>query len=191
MDDQDALNESAEVNNPQPVESPVDGPSLTPKPHIIGDVIDGLPSDPVESAIVPLKDVPPGMEAILKAASEAALKPPCGSIYIHSDGKSMDVTLNTHANYYGEWIKGEGGDICLYRDQETKKVVGAHLPFYLDEIIVGAEDGIKLTVPRYDDKLSALRDWLNAEIAAKPMQPYMAQKTLKKMKELGLIYAEG
>ena len=44
--------------------------------------------------------------------------------------------MNTKTNHYGDWIKGEGADICLYRDMETNKVVGCHLPLYQKNLIV-------------------------------------------------------
>lgn len=46
------------------------------------------------------------------------------------DGKDIEIILDCESNYYGEWIKGEGADICLYRDRETHRVVGACLPCY-------------------------------------------------------------
>lgn len=129
----------------------------------------------------------PEFEEFLKQSmAHAATVPPMGTIYVHRDGNAIDVHLDTKANYYGEWIAGEGADICLYRDQETKKVVGAHLPFYMDTLAVDVEDGIKLIAGRYDDKLAELRAWLNADIAAK-RKWFVAERTIKKMKELGLI----
>lgn len=130
-------------------------------------------------------------EFLKKSIEHAATVPPMGTVYVHRDGNAIDVCLDTKANYYGEWIAGEGADICLYRDRDTKKIVGAHLPFYMDTIAVDVQDGIKLIARRHDDKLALLREWLNAEISSKPTQPYMGQKTLKKMKELGLIPVEG
>ena len=51
-------------------------------------------------------------------------------------GKSVELILDTTKDYYGDWIPGEGGDICLFRDRETKKVVGCHLPLYQEELLV-------------------------------------------------------
>ena len=42
----------------------------------------------------------------------------------------------TRAGFYGEWIKGEGGDICLYRSLPDQlgegggRLVGVNLPLY-------------------------------------------------------------
>lgn len=44
------------------------------------------------------------------------------------DGNGVELILDTSVPFYGEWIKGEGGDICLYRSRETDKVVGCYLP---------------------------------------------------------------
>lgn len=78
-------------------------------------------SDPVES-----KDQ---VELFfLSLIAEAAAKPPMMSLHIDEKNNSVELILDTKISYYGEWIKGEGGDICLYRDQETKKVIGCYLP---------------------------------------------------------------
>lgn len=66
----------------------------------------------------------------------AASKPPMMTLHINEPSSSVELFLDTKVNYYGEWIKGEGGDICLYRDMETNKVVGCHLPLYQKELHV-------------------------------------------------------
>lgn len=71
----------------------------------------------------------------------AALPKPIASVSYSKDGNALDVTLTNETSYYGDWIKGEGADICLYRDQKTKKVVGAHLPFYAKTLNIGLEYG--------------------------------------------------
>lgn len=53
-------------------------------------------------------------------------------------GFQPHAVANTHGNclqifledcsYYAEWIKGEGGDIALYRAMDNNRVVGANLP---------------------------------------------------------------
>lgn len=56
------------------------------------------------------------------------------SILIDQRVKCLDIILEDCA-YYFEWIKGEGGDIGLYRavyaceDKKAERVIGARLPF--------------------------------------------------------------
>jgi hypothetical protein len=70
----------------------------------------------------------------------ASLPKPIASVYASSDGNSLDVTLDTTKADYSEWIPGEGGDIGLHRDRDTKKVAGAHLPLYAKTLIVGGSN---------------------------------------------------
>lgn len=65
------------------------------------------------------------------------LAKPIASVCFSKEGYSLEVTLDNTKSYYGDWIKGEGGDISLYRDQETDKVVGAHLPCYAKTLVIG------------------------------------------------------
>lgn len=53
--------------------------------------------------------------------------------------KAIDINLDLTSQDYSEWIPGEGADIALMRDMETKKVVGARLPMYAKRLIVGGE----------------------------------------------------
>lgn len=73
---------------------------------------------------------------LLEMASAAKDRPPVMSLFVDEESKSVELILDTHRQYYGEWIKGEGGDICLYRDMETHKVVGCFLPLYQRELRV-------------------------------------------------------
>ena len=57
-------------------------------------------------------------------------------LLVNEEGHSVELILDTNVNYYGDCIKGEGADICLYRDMETHKVVGCRLPLYQKELIV-------------------------------------------------------
>lgn len=75
-------------------------------------------------------------EQIKKMAALAKNKPPVMSLLIDEEGVCVDLVLDTTRSYYGDWIKGEGGDICLYRDMDTKKVVGCHLPLYQRSLMV-------------------------------------------------------
>lgn len=73
---------------------------------------------------------------ILAACEQAAKVPAMMTFDVDFRSSAVELILDTKANYYGEWIKGEGGDICLYRDQETKKVVGCYLPLYQKKLLV-------------------------------------------------------
>lgn len=42
-------------------------------------------------------------------------------------GKAVEIYLED-VSYYAEWIKGEGGDIAIYRANDDDRVVGAYLP---------------------------------------------------------------
>lgn len=67
---------------------------------------------------------------ILAACEQAAKVPPMTVVDVSFDASAIELILDTKKSYFGEWIPGEGGDICLYRDQETRKVVGCYLPLY-------------------------------------------------------------
>lgn len=68
----------------------------------------------------------------------------CMAISISNEGKSVDLILDTARSYYGEWITGEGGDICLYRDNKTNKVVGCHLPLMCNRLAVHHDGPIRI-----------------------------------------------
>ena len=46
---------------------------------------------------------------------------------VNTIGNCLEVVLEDCA-YYAEWIKGEGGDISLYRAMDDNRVIGALLP---------------------------------------------------------------
>ena len=73
-------------------------------------------------------------------------EPKIASIYVHRDGKAIDVSLDTHEAFYSDWIKGEGGDISLYRSQETNKVVGAFVPLYAQRLVIGGDNIPRITI---------------------------------------------
>lgn len=75
-------------------------------------------------------------EQLKKMSAVAKEQPPVMSLLIDEQSDSVELVLDTKRDYYGEWIKGEGGDICLYREMETKKVVGCYLPLYQRELRV-------------------------------------------------------
>ena len=72
----------------------------------------------------------------LESLDTSTVACPRMSLLIDRDGGSVELILDTSIPTYGEWIKGEGGDICLYRDQETHKVMGACLPLYQSHLTV-------------------------------------------------------
>ena len=74
---------------------------------------------------------------LLEGCEEAAKVPPCASLLINEPGGSIELLIDTKADYYSEWIKGEGADICLYRERDTEKVVGVHLPLRHAKLMIG------------------------------------------------------
>ena len=56
-------------------------------------------------------------------------------IAIHKDVGLIEIILDD-CDRYGEWIPGERADACLFREEGTKRVVGALLPLekFEDEI---------------------------------------------------------
>jgi hypothetical protein len=71
-----------------------------------------------------------------KLIEEAKNYEPSMSIYVDMDGHSVELIVDPTVSHYGEWIKGEGADICLLRCQETNRVVGVHLPLYNEKLSV-------------------------------------------------------
>ena len=39
---------------------------------------------------------------------------PCMVISVDKESSSVELMLDTARNYVGEWIPGEGGDICIF-----------------------------------------------------------------------------
>lgn len=68
----------------------------------------------------------------------------CMGLFVNESGKSVELTLDTSVSTYGEWIPGEGGDICLLRCMDTKKVVGVHLPLMNDNLMVFHDGPIRI-----------------------------------------------
>lgn len=50
-------------------------------------------------------------------------------VFHNKEGNCLSV-FTSNEPYYGEWIKGEGADICLYRSIKDNKLIGINLPFY-------------------------------------------------------------
>ena len=81
---------------------------------------------------------------IVDLLKESEKYSPCMSLIVDDDGHSVELLLDTHASTYSEWIPGEGGDICLIRDQETKRVVGCHLPLMNRKLCVSHSGPIRI-----------------------------------------------
>jgi uncharacterized protein (DUF433 family) len=97
-----------------------------------------------ENEAAGLEDRPTLIE-ILKAGVEECRKyETCMALHVSEDGKSVDLVLDTSRAYYGEWIKGEGADICLYRDMDTNEVVGCHLPLMDRKLVVSHRGPFRL-----------------------------------------------
>ena len=62
------------------------------------------------------------------------LPKPIMALWVSGEGDSVDLMLDNTRDTYSDWIPGEGADIGLTREQETKRVYGAHLPLYAKSI---------------------------------------------------------
>lgn len=49
-------------------------------------------------------------------------------IRVSEEGHSITIHLEPNVQEYGDWINGEGADICLLRARDDDRVVGACLP---------------------------------------------------------------
>lgn len=94
----------------------------------------------------------------IKAACEQAqqatahLPKPIASVWVSIEWQALEIRLTTDGSDYSEWIKGEGGDVCLLRDMETHKVVGARLPLYARTLIVSCGDAdVTFNIPQKTD----------------------------------------
>lgn len=67
-------------------------------------------------------------DALLMLGREADKYEPSMSLYVSDDGKFVELCIDPTVSTYADWIPGEGGDICLTRCRETKRVVGCCLP---------------------------------------------------------------
>lgn len=83
-------------------------------------------------------------KAIKEAMVEAEKYHTCMSLCVNQEGKSVELILDTSRDTYGEWIKGEGSDISLIRDQETNKVIGVRLPLYNDRLCIHHDGPIRI-----------------------------------------------
>ena len=59
---------------------------------------------------------------------------------VSNKGSSVELFLDTSIPSYSEHIEGEGADICLYKSQESGKVVGCRLPLYNKKLIINNDE---------------------------------------------------
>lgn len=65
----------------------------------------------------------------------------CMYLSVHELGHAVELCLNTQSTFNGEWIPGEGADICLHRDIDTGKIVGCRLPLMCKRLVVQVNGG--------------------------------------------------
>ena len=86
------------------------------------------------------------LPAMIQSATDQAerinaqMPKPISSVYASHESKRLEVYLDTSRNTYLDWIKGEGADIGLLRDQTTRQVVGVNLPLYAKSIVFSGEN---------------------------------------------------
>ena len=80
----------------------------------------------------------------MRMIEESKRYAPCMSLSVSDEGKSVELVLDTSASTYAEWIPGEGGDICLLRCQETKRVVGCFLPLMNRKLLIQHDGPIRI-----------------------------------------------
>jgi hypothetical protein len=70
----------------------------------------------------------------------------CAGIWIDKENDRIELLLDTTALTYGEWIPGEGADICLLRCHKSRKVIGVNLPLYQTDFSIFHTDGIRVKI---------------------------------------------
>lgn len=81
---------------------------------------------------------------LAKLIEEAKGYMPCMSLRVSESGLSVELVLDTNVATYGEWISGEGGDICLLRCNDTHRVIGCHLPLMNRRLSVQHDGPIRI-----------------------------------------------
>ena len=79
-----------------------------------------------------------------RAIAESAKYQSCMSLHVQEDGQRVTLLLDTSLDTYHEWIPGEGADIGLIRDRETKKTVGIDLPLLNHRLCVHHDGPIRI-----------------------------------------------
>ncbi len=83
-------------------------------------------------------------EFLTRAAKKAENYQSCMALSVSEEGKHVELILDTSIATYGDWIKGEGGDICLLRCQKTDRVVGCHLPLMDRKLCIHHDGPIRI-----------------------------------------------
>lgn len=60
----------------------------------------------------------------------------CMALRVDMDSKTVTLYLDTGCNEFLDWIRGEGADIGLLRDQKSGRVVGVNLPLMCERLAV-------------------------------------------------------
>jgi hypothetical protein len=121
-----------------------------------------------------------------KAIAASADKEPACTVYVCIDSNAIEIITDPTAASHGEHIKGEGADICLYRDIDTGKVVGCRLAMYQKKVAFHC--GQAELVVRLDDLLEACKavvkahktartGWLHYEPAVQQLEAAIANST--------------
>jgi len=69
---------------------------------------------------------------------------PCMSVMVDEEANTVELLTEQGVQTYAEWIAGEGADICLHRDMETKKVVGVTLECRGNRLVVHHEGPMRI-----------------------------------------------
>lgn len=91
---------------------------------------------------------------LMEMVATAKQNGPCMSLHVSTDGQAVELLLDTSANTYSDWIKGEGADIGLIRDMDTNRVLGVRLPLYQRKLMVSGDDFETVTIDT-----SGEREW--------------------------------
>jgi hypothetical protein len=70
----------------------------------------------------------------------------CAGLWIDKENDRIELVLDTSAATYGEWIPGEGADICLLRCHKSRKVIGVNLPLYQTDFSIFHTDGVRVKI---------------------------------------------
>lgn len=68
-------------------------------------------------------------EFLKRASEECKDHEPSMVLSVSTEGNCVELLLDSGCNrWHLEWIPGEGGDIGLFRDTGTNRIVGVRLP---------------------------------------------------------------
>lgn len=69
-------------------------------------------------------------------SAPAGKYPPCLLLDVDMPNNTVTLLLDTNEDCYGSYIKGERGDVCLYRRRSDDLVAGVMLPLYQKQLMV-------------------------------------------------------